>query len=65
MNLRIHTHGCLLESRVSLAMKTADAAIKEGRYGRKLYSIRVSSARKFPRNSRLSEGACMITAETT
>jgi hypothetical protein len=46
-------------------MKTADAAIKEGRYGRKLYSIRVSSARKFPRNSRLSEGACMITAETT
>jgi len=57
----LHTHGCVLESRVSLAMKTADAATKEGRYGKKLYSIRVSSARKFPRNSRLSEGICMIT----
>jgi hypothetical protein len=40
-------------------MKTADAATKEGRYGKKLYSIRVSSARKFPRNSRLSEGICI------
>jgi hypothetical protein len=52
------THGCTVGSRVSFARNTAEAAIKDGRYCKKLYTTRVSSAKKFPRNSRLSVGTC-------
>jgi hypothetical protein len=52
------THGCTVGSSVSFARNTAEAAINDGRYCKKLYTTRVSSAKKFPRNSRLSVGTC-------
>ena len=52
------THGAWLGYSVSLARKTAEAATTEGRKPRQSYSTRVSSARKLPRYSNWSEGAC-------
>lgn len=43
--IRKRTHGWSDWSSVHLARNMADAAVREGRYLRKLYSIRVSSAK--------------------